>query len=87
MRHNQARQKYLRVGEDCGSGENDGGDRTPPSMRPMNSIAKTEDGGDEEGGVVWEIEREVKKFTQQSNLPEPPGKAWSRGHLPYQGQW
>ena len=25
----------------------------------------------------------MKEITRQSNLPEPPGKAWSRGRLPF----
>ena len=38
MRHNQARQKYLRVGEDRGGGDDDGGAGT------------AKDGNNEEGG-------------------------------------
>ena len=51
MRHSRARQKYLRVDEDRGGGDDDGGAGTPPLMRPMNAIAKAEDGGDEDGIV------------------------------------
>jgi len=51
MRHSRARQKYLRVYEDRGGGDDDGGAGTPPLMRPMNAIAKVEDGGDEDGIV------------------------------------